>query len=122
VKRVVLCLNIVALLAGASCNNYTAPAGTSRAITVQQLAGTRTVRTVEGVKGTLTLTADGACRLAPYGGGLPMAGTWTLDGNTVAVSLATMTLSGWVIDSADGPAGFAIYGGDGDPDLYAVWY
>lgn len=91
------------------------PDPTSRTVTPADIAGIYTYVTDDGNVVTVHFNADGTIEIensAQYSG----SGTWTLDGAEISFHInGRVFVSGWyVTDTEDG--GFAILGGEGDPD------
>ena len=117
--RVASIVALSALIIG--CNNYTAPGPSSSTISMDQLAGEWRMISALGYIGLLKLNADGTCSYRPTEGSAPTAGTWSLNKSDFSATCGTLSVTGYLIDRADTPAGVLIYGGDADPDNFAVW-
>ncbi len=110
---VTLLVMTVLILACAGCSYLPDP--TTRTVTPADIAGTYTYVTDDDNVVTVHFNADGTIEIensAQYSD----SGTWTLDGAEISFDIKDRVLaSGWyVTDTEDG--GFAIMGGEGDPD------
>ena len=127
VTPIVLCLWLV------GCGSYFPPTATSRRVQPTELAGEWRYEpfATDGATVTLLLAADGTFTQTVQTGQatLTHAGQWHIDGSGVVFDGILTEFNGWqasgqtwtIVDRNESPAGFAIFGGTGDPDLWVVF-
>ena len=98
------------------------PGPTSKTVAPADIAGAYTY-TVGDTVVSVTLNADGTFGMADTGG-MTALGIWRLDEAQIVLNYTAITSQsrekpgGWYVYDAEDGSGFAIMGGEGDPDAW----